>query len=131
MKKVSRIVVRLKARIVTFLLLHNISGYVWKWEQMRHKKHFWKTNLEEYFISMRYSCKLTKLIEPNITKNGTFYSEFVTLHCTPSVSLIATSYTVREIDLNCRHGRFYRWTAAIFCVITLPSMPIRSIDPFQ
>ena len=28
MKKVSRIVVRLKARIVTFLLLHNISGHV-------------------------------------------------------------------------------------------------------
>ena len=51
--------------------------------------------------------------DPNPTKNETFYSEFVTLHCTQSVSLIVTYYTVQGIgfelstwavlSLNCGH----------------------------
>ena len=51
--------------------------------------------------------------DPNPTKNETFYSELVTLHCTQSVSLIVTYYTVQGIgfelstwavlSLNCGH----------------------------
>ena len=53
--------------------------------------------------------------DPNPTKNETFYSELVTLHCTQSVSLIVTYYTVQGIgfelstwavlSLNCGHFR--------------------------
>ena len=52
--------------------------------------------------------------DPNPTKNETFYSEFVTLHCAQSVSLIVTHYTVQGIgfelstwavlSLNLRHN---------------------------
>ena len=59
--------------------------------------------------------------DPNPTKNETFYSELVTLHCTQSVSLIVTYYTVQGIgfelstwavlSLNC--GHFLRDNASL------------------
>ena len=59
--------------------------------------------------------------DPNPTKNETFYSELVTLHCTQSVSLIVTYYTVQGIgfelstwavlSLNC--GHFFRHNASL------------------
>ena len=38
--------------------------------------------------------------DPNPTKNETFYSELVTLHCTQSVSLIVTYYTAQGIGFE-------------------------------
>ena len=80
---------------------------------MRYYKHFWKTKFKILFFDEILLLDDETDKDPNPTKNETFYSEFVTLHCTQSVSLIVTYYTVQGIgfelstwavlSLNCGH----------------------------
>ena len=88
---------------------------------MRYYKHFWKTKFEILFFDDILLLDDETDKDPNPTKNETFYSELVTLHCTQSVSLIVTYYTVQGIgfelstwavlSLNC--GHFLRDNASL------------------
>ena len=81
---------------------------------------FGKRNLDTFFDEILLLDDETDN-DPNPTKNETFYSELVTLHCTQSVSLIVTYYTVQGIgfelstwavlSLNC--GHFLRDNASL------------------
>ena len=61
---------------------------------MRYYKHFWKTKFKILFFDEILLLDDETDKDPNPTKNETFYSELVTLHCTQSISLIVTYYTV-------------------------------------
>ena len=81
----------------------------------------WKTKFEILFFDDILLLDDETDKDPNPTKNETFYSELVTLHCTQSVSLIVTYYTVQGIgfelstwavlSLNC--GHFLRDNASL------------------
>ena len=74
---------------------------------------FGKRNLKYFFFDEILLLDDDTDKDPNPTKNETFCSEFVTLHCTQSISLIVTYYTVQGIgfrsstwavlSLNCGH----------------------------
>ena len=55
---------------------------------------FGKRNLKYFFFDEILLLDDDTDKDPNPTKNETFCSEFVTLHCTQSISLIVTYYTV-------------------------------------